>query len=152
MRNYLLIAVMLWICGCKNEIGFTKINPGLEYKLVQRDAGGISVQPGQYLKLSVTQNYGDTVLVDPLRMGPQYQVVDTAQMTEEAWVIFHEACIGDSIVFRVPSDSAFKNKKPAFVKNKDWLVTKIKVLSILANADSVYADRERDRERLNPYQ
>lgn len=135
----------LWICACKSKDPFIPSPSGMEYKIVQHDAGGIAVHPGQYLKLAVTQRYGDTVLRDPLRSGYEYQVIDSGQMTKEAWELFHQACIGDSMVFRVPSDSAFKKKKPAFVQQKGWLITSVKVLSILENAYSVYADRDKEK-------
>lgn len=140
----LLSLSLLYSCVEKEK--FTKTNSGMEYRLVQRDAGGIAVHTGQYLKLAVVQRYGDTVLRDPSQTGYEYQLIDSAQLSKEAWTLFHDACAGDSLVFRVSSDSAFKNKKPAFVKKKDWLITSVKVVSILENADSVYADRERNRK------
>lgn len=146
-RVLISVVVLCFLFSCMGKENFTKTHSGMEYKLVQRDAGGVPVHPGQYLKLAVVQRYGDTVLREPSRTGPEYQLIDSAQMSAEAWTLFHDACIGDSLVFRVCSDSAFKNKKPAFVKKKDWLITSVKVLGILENADSVYADREREREK-----
>ncbi|MES2329942.1 MAG: hypothetical protein V4539_10090 [Bacteroidota bacterium] len=142
-RLFIFLICSFVACNGKND--FTRSASGMEYKLVQRDAGGVPVKPGQYLKLSVVQRYGDTILRDPSRSGYEYQLIDSSQMTEQAWELLHDACMNDSLVFRVSSDSAFKNKKPAFVKKKDWLVTTVKVLGILANTDSVYSDRERQQ-------
>lgn len=139
--------LLFLLLSCKQNEKFAASKAGMEYQVVTHDAGGIPAQPGQYLKLGLVQRYGDTVLRDPARTGYEYQLIDSTQMTPESWHFFKGACVGDSMVFRVSSDSAFKNKKPAFVRKKDWLVTTVKVISILANADSVYADREREREK-----
>jgi hypothetical protein len=139
--------LLLSLFSCKQKEKFAASKAGMEYRIVTHDAGGIPAQPGQYLKLSLVQRYGDTILRDPAKTGYEYQLIDSAQMTQESWHFFKSACVGDSMVFRVSSDSAFKTKKPAFVRRKDWLVTTVKVVSILANADSVYADREREREK-----
>lgn len=144
MKRSACIILVFCLFSCRDEDGFSKASGGMEYKIVQRDVSGVSVSPGQYLKLSVVQRYGDTVLLDPAKTGYQYQLVDSMQMSPASWLLFHDACMNDSIVFRVSADSAFPKRKPAFVKNKDWLITTVKVAGILVNADSVNADRERE--------
>lgn len=148
MKKSAYIVFVLFIFSCGDKEDFTRASGGMEYKIVQRDVSGVPVLPGQYLKLSVVQRYGDTVLIDAAKTGYQYQLVDSLRMSPASWLLFHDACLNDSIVFRVPADSAFHKKKPAFVKKKDWLITTVKVAGILSNADSVDADRYRERERM----
>ncbi len=50
-----VIFLLISFFACKSKDDFIKTASGMEYKLVQRDAGGIPVGHGQYLKLSVVQ-------------------------------------------------------------------------------------------------
>ena len=142
---YFIYFCLILLTGCRDGTAFQPIKNGLEFKAVVRNKDGMMVQNGQYLKLSVTQVLGDTVLRDPAKWGYEYQYMDSGQMSADAWTIFKDARTGDSLVFRVSRDSAFKKPIPEFAKRRkeDWLETRVKVLAVLENEDSVRADRER---------
>lgn len=109
---------------------------GLRYRIVSTGNGEL-VRPGQFLKMQLRQEYGDTVLNDTKRTGPAFQQLDSAVMSAASFDIFKQVRAGDSLIFKLPADSAFGLKKPSFYK-KDVkeLVTYIKIESI---TDSVEA-------------
>jgi hypothetical protein len=90
------------------------------------------------------QSYKDSVLNDTRKTGPQYQPYDSTQLSEEA-KIFKGVKAGDSLVFEVEADSAFKKSKPKFKVRGGKLITRVRVLKIFENADSARADLERSR-------
>jgi hypothetical protein len=146
-----LYIVVLFLVSCRNssnEKEFTKANEGLQYKFVSNGAGETPTQ-GQFLKLHVKQYYNDSLLNDTDSTMPQYQAYDSVQMSKESYKIFSKVRVGDSLVFKVPSDSAFKARKPAFVKGKGWLITYVKIEAILSELEAK-ADMEIERVRRDP--
>jgi hypothetical protein len=55
--------------------------------------------------------------------------------------------VGDSLVFKVPSDSAFKTKRPAFVKKNGFLTTYVKIDAILGSQVEAQADLEMEKAK-----
>ena len=123
---------------------FTKTSAGMEYQKIIPDVDtGKIVEPGNWLKLQVIQTYNDdTILRDSRKTGPEYMHFDTAAMTKESYAVFTGTKQGDSLEFRVSSDSAFKNKRPPFAKKKGYLITRVKVEKILRTEEEVEKERE----------
>jgi hypothetical protein len=130
----------------KSKKSFEKINPGLAYRLIPTGYGD-TVQPGEFLKLHVKQYYNDSLLSDTDSTMAQYQLLDSSQLSKEAYSIFSKVRIADSLVFKVPADSAFKTKRPAFVKKDGWLYTYVKVLEIFRSDVDVQRDIELKRSK-----
>lgn len=142
------IIFLFILSGCKDQ-AFTKTASGMEYRIMHSGYGDYPRQ-GDFLKLQVKQVFGDTLLMDTRKTLPQYQAYDTAQMSKESCEIFSHVRSGDSIVFRVPSDSAFKTSKPSFVKKHDWLTTYVKVQAILHGEAEMKADYELEKAKRYP--
>jgi hypothetical protein len=144
----LIIIVTLYFCKNKNSeavAGFKKQNDGLEYKMLSEGAGGTPNQ-GDYIKMNVRQVYNDSLLSDTRNMLPQYQKFDSVEMSKESYNIFSKVHVGDSLVFKVPSDSAFKTSKPAFAKKKGWLYTYVKIEGIM-NETEAQADLDMEKAK-----
>lgn len=141
--------VILLSCKHKDQKHFTKDSSGVEYKIFNENSGD-TPREGEYLKLQVKQVYNDSLLSDTRYMLPQYQKFDSAEMSKESYHIFSKVHVGDSLVFKVSSDSAFKTTKPAFVKGKGWLYTYVKVEAILNEAEAqADMDIEKAKRGLN---
>jgi hypothetical protein len=130
------------ICSCHNN-DFKTTTTGLKYKIFHTGQGD-KIIPGQFLKLKVKQIYNDSVLGDsPI---PQYQPYDSQLLSKEAYELFSNIHCGDSLVFKLSSDSAFKTSRPAFAKKKGWLITYVKVQSILQSEAEAKADLELEKK------
>lgn len=132
-----------------NGDGFIKTDTGLQYKHIEMGNGSL-VQPGQFLKLEVIQQYEDTILLDTRNQMPQYQALDTLSLSPEAYYIFSRVHSGDSLVFKYLSDSAFKGQMPAFAEKGKWLYTFVKVEKILPDQDSVRSDYQQEEILRHP--
>lgn len=109
---------------------------GLRYRIISAGNGEL-VRPGQFLKMQLRQEYGDTVLNDTKRTGAAFQQLDSTVMSAASFDIFKQVRAGDSLIFKLPADSAFGLKKPSFYrKDVKELVTYIKIESV---TDSVEA-------------
>jgi hypothetical protein len=149
MKWLIIFCICFAACKNKHDIEFKKVDPGLQYKLFN-NGGGDTVQPGQYLKLHVKQYYNDSLLSDTDSTLPQYQQLDTTQLSKESYNIFSKVRVGDSLVFKVPVDSAFKNNRPAFAKKNGWLITYVKVDAIFRSDIEAQADLEMKKAKRKP--
>jgi hypothetical protein len=120
MKAMQLFIGSLLFLSCHQKEGdkkFDKESDGLEYKVISENLGD-TPKEGQYLKLQVKQVYNDSLLSDTRNLLPQYQKFDSAEMTKESHRIFSNVHVGDSLVFKLSSDSALKAIKPAFAKRR----------------------------------
>jgi hypothetical protein len=150
-KKLLISILILGLLSCKHkntEKDFTKDTSGLEYNIFNQGSGD-TPKDGEYLKLQVKQVYNDSLLSDTRKMLPQYQKFDSTEMSKESYSIFSKVHVGDSLVFKVSSDSAFKNKKPSFVKMSGWLYTYVRVEAILSEIEA-QADLEMEKAKTNP--
>lgn len=76
----------------------------------------------------------------------QYQVIDSATMSADAFAIFKKVRVSDSIVFHAPAYSTLKHKFPKI--KADYIETRIKVISILANRHSAIKDEAYEQKLL----
>ena len=149
MTRCLIICFFLFACKSKQDEGFKKVDGGLQYKAIGGREGGL-VQPGQFLKLHVKQFYNDSLLSDTDSLLPQYQQLDSTQLSKQSYSIFSKVRVGDSLVFRLPSDSAFKTKRPAFAKKDGWLSTYVKIDAIFSSDVEAQADLEMEKVKRKP--
>jgi hypothetical protein len=127
---------------------FKKVDAGLQYKAINTGSGDVP-QPGQYLKLDVKQYYNDSLLSDTDSTLPQYQQLDSTQLSKQSYKIFSKVRVGDSLVFKVPADSAFKTKRPAFANKNGWLYTYVKIESIMSETEA-RADLDMEKGKRKP--
>lgn len=147
-RQVFIILVMvttLYFCKDNDQKEFIRENPGLEYKMLKEGAGG-TPRTGDYIKMNIRQVYNDSLLSDTRNMLPQYQKLDSGGMSKESYRIFSKVHVGDSLVFKVPSDSAFKTSIPAFAKRKGWLYTYVKIEGIM-NETEAQADMDMEKAK-----
>jgi hypothetical protein len=121
------LAVLLLLIACRDK--FTIYDKGLQYRIFTEGDGEL-VQQGQTMKLQVRQQYHDSILNDTPDSMPFYQLFDSVMLSKASYEIFGKLRIGDSVVFKALTDSAFKNKMPAFVKKGEWLYTRVHVRDI----------------------
>jgi hypothetical protein len=144
IKRLLFGLFILALIACNN---FKATDTGVKYKILSKASGPV-VSIGEVLKMHVRQMYGDSVMRDTRKFIPEYQALDSTVMSKDAFEIFKQVKVGDSIVFLVQPDSTLKKK---FSKLKgDELMTTIKIIAILANQDSVRNDQESERKRLMP--
>lgn len=153
LNSVCLLALV--IAGCKGNKKEKKGEGGLKYEFTKRGEGN-EVQQGNWLKLQVIQKFNDSVMSDTRKTRSQYIQYDSATMSKESYAIFSKVSVGDSLTFRVPADSAFKTKRPAFAKKGGFLITYVKVENIFRtekefkrDADPEGAKREEEEERRN---
>jgi hypothetical protein len=137
-------ALLLLVCAsCKQT--FTRYDAGLQYQIIHA-GNGPTVQPGQTLKLRMRQSYNDSVLFNTTDSLPFYQLHDSTRLSKAAYTIFSKVGKGDSLIFRVLTDSVFKEDMPPFAKKGEWLETRVWVQDILGEKEDWRADMEREVE------
>lgn len=138
MKNiaFTILAGAFILSACQPE--YTEGEGGMEYRFVKR-GGGKLVQYGQWIEMDLWQYFNDSLLRDSRSAGRSEWVhLDSSQLSSDAFPIFKECLVGDSIVFRVPADSAFKQHRPDFAKNKNgWLITTIRIKNIQMHREQV---------------
>lgn len=140
-RIYISVGVcVLAITACKEKNSFKKgKDGGMQYQFFKLGEGA-EVQEGNILKMETIQKYNDSVLHDTRKEGPQYLRFDSTILSKESYAIMGKVSVGDSLVFKVDADSAFKGKKPPFVRKKGgYLYTYMKVLNIFRTEDEYKA-------------
>jgi len=147
MRSYLIFVTTLLLACSSND--FIKHPSGMSYKIFSHKQSD-PIQPEETLKLHIKQVYRDSILSDTRDSIPFYQVYDSTSLSPESWEIFGKLRKGDSVVFKVLSDSAFKSKWPPFAKKGEYLYTHIKVLEVFGVKEDFRADLRREIERRRP--
>ncbi len=141
--SLLMLFAALALVSCRSN-EFIKTSSGLQYKIIKIGTGD-KINPGEVLKLQVRQIYNDSLLSDTRKTLPQYQVFDSSQLSKDAYLIFGQVHTGDSLVFKVSSDSAFKASKPSFVRKYGWLITCVKVEAIFKSQEEAKVDYEMEK-------
>lgn len=160
-KTYLSVSVcFLFFAACKeNKKDFKKgKDGGMQYQFFKVGEGQ-EVQEGNILKMETVQKYNDSVLHDTRKEGPQYLKFDSTVLSKESYAIMGKVSVGDSLVFKVEADSAFKGKKPPFVRKKGgYLYTHIKILNIFRSekeykmeADPEGYRREQQQQQQNGF-
>ncbi len=141
---YLPVLCILFLAAC-SPAGFKKAGEGLEYKIIS-DGKGMKLENGYFLQVHVRQEYqdskADTVLSDSRDMMPQIVPFDSNSVPPTSYKIIRQVRVGDSLVMRIMTDSAFKSPTqpmPPFMHKGGYLYTKVKILNIFktsSEADS----------------
>lgn len=137
------ILMVFALSGCNNA-RFKKLDSGLEYKILA-GKGGKEIKHGNFLKMTVTQYYNDSLLPSPFDTIPQIVMLDSMRVPAEYVRIFLQAKSGDSVVTRISTDTVAKhNPLPSFAKPHQFFSTRFKIVDVLTNQ----ADAEKANEEL----
>lgn len=143
-QSFIFIIVCSGIIACtQNEgkpIGNTKegVVNGSKYKVMQAGQGA-PVQLGNWLKINIAQFYNDSLL----RSGPDYMPYDSTT-SKESLEVFKNIKAGDSLEFKVHSDSAFKSNRPPFATTDGYLITRVKVEKIYSSEAALKEELSRN--------
>ncbi len=145
MKNftYLPILFMISLCACTSL--YKKGDKGFEYRIVP---GGTNkkLEYGNFIQFHLKQMYRDnkkdTVLGDTRNYLARIETFDSA-MAPLYFKIFSEAEEGDSIVMRILTDSAYKDKDmPPYMSKGGYLYTTVKIFGVFKNNDQVDSARK----------
>lgn len=150
---YLSAFCILTLAACKG--GFKKAGNGLEYKIISVGSGAKPVY-GDYIQMHIKNIYNgtkDTVLGDTHESMPKIQMFDSARTPLEYFKIMSQLRIGDSVVIKVLTDSAFAkapNGMPAFIKKGKFIYTHIKLVNIFKDMNAVDSANKAEYFRAKP--
>jgi len=141
---FYVLAAIVMLSGCTES--FKKGDKGLEYKIIS-NGNGKKIAYGNFMQIHIKEFYKDakkdTVLADTRTMGIAQMIpLDSANLPSEYFKVLSQIKIGDSIVFRVKTDSLMKNAPqglPPFMKKGQYFYRAVKVINIftsLQQADS----------------
>ena len=140
MRNLIILLFCIGsFCSCSRE--YKSLKGGYEYKILPAAGGGRSLSYGAYFAYHMSQRYVntgvDTLLGDTRDFFmPRTEPLDSNSI-QPAWLpIFAGVKKGDSIVIRIPTDSAYRkfvSRMPAHLKSGGYIYTTFKVTDIFAN-------------------
>ncbi|MBS1744429.1 MAG: FKBP-type peptidyl-prolyl cis-trans isomerase [Bacteroidetes bacterium] len=148
---YLSLLAAVVFTSCQDNKSFKKGKQGIEYKIISGN-GSEKVKPGEFMQLHVGQYYStqrrDSLLSDTRTTGgPYMEALDSASTPPQYYEILSQLKKGDSLVLRIPIDSAFAKSPmnmPPWMKKGNFLTTTVKVINIFNNIQS--ADSARTAE------
>ncbi len=145
MKHFIFTALISIVFFSSCTTSFKKGDAGLEYKIIS-DGNGKKLAYGNFMQLQITQRYKgaklDTLLEDSRNYLPRTAACDSGSTPAAYLKILMTARKGDSLVFRILTDSVFKQspaEMPPFMKKGDYLYTTLKILNIFdtkSQADS----------------
>lgn len=126
----IIVAAFVFCTACDNN-AFTKAKAGMEYRIAAKGKGK-PVQYGEWIEMDIQQYFNDSLIRDSKVNGQsEWMHFDSTKLSTDAFPIFKNCKAGDSIIFRVTADSAFKYGRPPFAEGKNgWLLTHIKIKNI----------------------
>ncbi len=142
--SYLLLLSVILFTACSDEGGgvFKKAKTdGTEYKII-RNKGGKLVTKGNVLRMDIVVRYKDSLLYSTHETGmPRYAPYDTSNFPPLYKEVFKTIHVGDSIVFKVATDSIMKRGQGAAFMNKGQFIYETYKIS-----DAYLSQKEADVE------
>lgn len=147
VSSLLLLAVVIF-SACNQSASFKKGKDNLEYKIIS-DGSGKKIEYGNYMEIHFATFYNtgktDSLLNDSRTSGaPSIELLDSVSTPPAYFEILKQLRKGDSVVFRILSDSAFKKmpeQMPPFIKKGHFLLTTVKVINIFTSKDQADSAR-----------
>jgi len=141
MKKISQVAIIAMFLAACNLTGFHRGEKGLEYKIIS-DGKGEMVKYGDFIQMNYATYYNngktDTLLQSSENStGPVIQIFDSTSTPLPFIEALLKARNGDSLVFRVLTDSAFKdqlNQMPPFMKRGHYLITSVRIVNIFKDA------------------
>jgi FKBP-type peptidyl-prolyl cis-trans isomerase len=165
--SYLSIICLLFFLSCSSP--YKKAGNGFEFKIIEAGSGK-KLEYGNFVAFHLSQWYHnskkDSILGDTREYMPRVEAFDSVSMPPVYLSILKGTRKGDSIVIRIPADSAFKpfvNPMPRYFESGGFIYTSIKILDLFESqheADSanlaefkgnearIYGKRLKDFEKM----
>lgn len=132
--------------GC-NTARYKKLESGLEYKIVA-GKGDKAIADGNFVKMTITQYYNDSLMATPYDSIPQIIMIDSMRIPAEYVRIFLQAKKGDSIATRISTDTIAKhNPLPPFAKPGQFFGTRFKIIDIYTSQEEAEKEGAALRQR-----
>ncbi len=144
ISSALLLAVILF-SAC-SQPSFKKGKDALEYKIIP-DGKGPKVQANDFLQFEFATYYNtgksDSLMNDSRKSGmPGIEMINEKSTPPAYFDVLKQLRKGDSVVFRILTDSAFKQQEmPPLFKKGHYLLTTIKVLNIFKTKEAADSAR-----------
>lgn len=143
MKQFFNAAILCVIVLASCTTPFKKAKDGSQYKIISL-RNGPKLVTGNYMELSVTAKYKDSILFSTSDEGmPQYGMYDTANFPEPFKEVFKNIHVGDSVVLRVPTDSLIKKslqnqqRVPDYIKKGQFIYQYYVFLNAYASKEQV---------------
>ncbi len=155
ISNLSFIVFLLTIiasASCTNEKRY-KTSTGLKYKLYSKGQDSV-IRMGQTVKYHVRQQAGDSIIEDTYSLMPSYWMcMPGYENRYQPLEIFDYGMRpGDSAVVIQVVDSMVKKRIldtiPDWMKAGDECITHLKVVAVFSNDSAIYADKQREGERV----
>lgn len=140
--------VLLFSAGC-NTARYKKLDSGLEYKIIN-GKDGQALKHGNFVKMTITQYYNDSLIGSPFDTIPQVIMIDSMRIPAEYARIFLETKSGDSVMTRISTDTLTQRGSPlpAFAKEHQFMGTRFKILEVLENQEAAEKAHAELQERM----
>ena len=147
MKNIQKISAILLcflITNVSAQTAYTKLVGGLDYIIIAKGKGEL-IKDSTFVKLHYIQTIGDSVFFNSYKQptGPVLNFVQKGRGDiNDYFPIFNKCRNGDSIVIRLNKDSLFRGNTPPFVKEKDEVLLKMKIVEVFSKKqrDSIFID------------
>jgi FKBP-type peptidyl-prolyl cis-trans isomerase FkpA len=141
MKQFLALCLALAVftqCNSKTSKTFKKLPSGIEYKLVTEGKGKQKPKVGDIIKMHIRVYVSDSMAFDSYKLNNNEPVPAQIQKPQFNGDIMEGIAMlveGDSAVFQIPQDSAYRNgMKPPFAKAGDKVIYQIKMISVKTEA------------------
>lgn len=131
------LASIMLITGffsCKPK-GFKKLDSGLEYQIVKDEKGDKKATEGSMIKMHIQTLINDSIIFDSRKQNGNEPISTPVQKPQQKGDVmegFTLLSAGDSAIFRISTDSVFKDSmsRPPFVKKGDMMSFRVKMVSV----------------------
>jgi FKBP-type peptidyl-prolyl cis-trans isomerase FkpA len=141
---YVMLLAPLFIAGCSGG-AFKKTDKGTQYKIIAKGSGE-KLKYGEFFEFSFSYRYQDSkkdsLLTSSASSSNSIALLDTVQSNTPGYIyrIFAQCRKGDSVVMKVPIDSAYEGGTiPPGFKKGGFIVTGYRIVKVFkdkAEADS----------------
>jgi FKBP-type peptidyl-prolyl cis-trans isomerase FkpA len=144
-----ILTTLVLMVGCKDSTtNYEKTVNGLPYKII-RSKDTQAVNPGNWIKIIVTQKLNDSLIFSSASGLPAYVFISNTDNRpydiSEIWTKLHR---GDSVVVVQMMDTFIKRtptKVPPIFKNGDRYITMVRVLDVFTDEKLAQKDEENER-------
>jgi FKBP-type peptidyl-prolyl cis-trans isomerase FkpA len=135
----LVVAVAIFTqCSSKTSKKFTTLPSGIEWKLVTAGKGKQKAAIGDVITMHIRVYVSDSMAFDSYKLNNNEPVpaqIQKPQFNGDIMEVLTMLVEGDSAVFQVPQDSAYRNgMKPPFAKPGDKVIYQVKMVSVKTQA------------------
>jgi FKBP-type peptidyl-prolyl cis-trans isomerase FkpA len=132
MKKTLFGALVITIVLASCSGGFKKGDGGTEYRIVGSGKGD-KLKAGSFIEFNYKQMYKDSVLLTSADYANQVTLFDSTNIPKEIYSIFAQCRLGDSVIIKIPVDSAFRGQlPPPPFKKGQFILTGYKIVNVFS--------------------